>query len=396
MEWQIQGNALSEQDRRKLSHFILTQSRLTQGDVVKEFERKFAEWQGSKYAVFVNTGSLANSILISALKELYYWKDGDGIIVPAVTWATTVTPIMQLGLRPIFIDVNLRNLAFDFPKFCEVIDNDQEIRGVFAVHLLGLPANVNLYKEYLRVSRSNILLMEDCCEALGTYLWSSWGNINVGNYGIAGTFSFYWAHHLTTIEGGMVCTNDYDLYKMLLLKRSHGMARELPEECRAEIEELYPDLDYWFTFLTDGFNARGNNLTAYAGLIQLEQLDGFLEIRKRNYKRFVDICRQHKDFLIVPDVPISSTFSLPFIFKGKAMRRQFYDLLVSEGVEVRPLLGGNLLRHPAFKGLEYEPEDFPNAELLHFNAFYIGNNQSINESHLDWLEKTMKGFFYEN
>lgn len=389
IDWQIQGNALSEQDRRKLSHFILTQSRLTQGDVVKEFERKFAEWQGSKYAVFVNSGSLANLILISALKELYNWQDCDGIIVPAVTWSTTVTPIKQLGLKPVFVDINLNDLGFDKDGLSEAFHYAIQLQAIFTVHLLGLSAN----SDCVFTMPVGIIQMEDCCEALGTERPFSTPKKKVGTTGIAGTFSFYWAHHLTTIEGGMICTNDYDLYKMLLLKRSHGMARELPNECRTEIEELYPDLDYWFTFLTDGFNARGNNLTAYAGLIQLEQLDGFLEIRKRNYARFVKICKQYEDFLIILDAPISSTFSLPFIFKDKLFKEKFRNLLVKEGVEVRPLLGGNLLRHPAFKGLGYEPEDFPNAELLHFNAFYIGNHQGIGDQQLDWLDKKMKRFF---
>ncbi len=391
IKWNIQGNALSDSDRRKLADFIINEPRLTQGDTVKEFERKFAEWQGSRYAVFVNTGSLANLILISALKELHNWENGVGVIVPAVTWSTTVTPIMQLGLKPVFVDVNLKDLGFDDHQVNMALKSDH-IKGIFMVHLLGLPAPAYWYQQHLREFQNDVILMEDCCEALGTKLF----DINVGNYGIASTFSFYWAHHLTTIEGGMICTDDYDLYKLLLLKRSHGMARELPDECRAEIEKQYSDLDYWFMFLTDGFNARGNNLTAYAGLIQLEQLDGFLEIRKRNYARFVEICKQYEEHLIILDAPISSTFTLPFIFRQPEMKRKFRDLLVKEGVEIRPLLGGNLLRHPAFSNLGYEPEDFPNAELLHFNAFYVGNHQGIGDKQLDWLEKTMEGFFNAN
>ncbi len=392
MEWNIQGNALSKDDRRKLADFIINEPRLTQGGVVKEFERKFAKWQGSLYSVFVNTGSLANLMLISALKELYNWKDGDGVIVPAVTWSTTVTPIMQLGLKPVFVDVNLNDLGFDYIALAEVMNDFTRLRCIFGVHLLGLVGDMNFYKDYSNIFQPNMLLIEDCCEALGT----KFEDKRVGNFGIAGTFSFYWAHHLTTIEGGMICTDNYDLYKMLLLKRSHGMARELPDECRADIEKQYPDLDYWFTFLTDGFNARGNNLTAYAGLLQLEQLDGFLEIRKKNYGRFVSICKQYEGFLIVPDAPVTSTFTLPFIFKDRALKEKFRDLLVKEGVEIRPLLGGNLLRHPAFSNLGYDPEDFPNADLLHFNAFYVGNHQGIGNKQLDWLEKMMEEFFNAN
>ena len=391
-EWRIQGNALSKDDRQALSRFIKNELRLTQGETVKTFERKFAVWQGSRYAVFVNTGSLANLMLISALKELYNWKNGDGIIVPAVTWSTTVAPIMQLGLKPIFSDIGLADLGLKPGKEFNSFEQHQgHIRGIFATHLLGLSARIKLLK-VLADNRPQTVLFEDCCEALGTTVDGK----KVGTFGIAGTFSFYWAHHLTTIEGGMICTDDYDLYKMLLLKRSHGMARELPDECRAEVEEYYPDLDYWFTFLTDGFNARGNNLTAYAGLLQLEQLDGFLEIRKKNYGRFVEICKQYKEHLIILDAPISPTFTLPFIFRQPEMKQKFRDLLVKEGIEIRPLLGGNLLRHPAFKGLGYEPEDFPNAELLHFNAFYVGNHQAIGDQHLDWLEQTMRRFFNES
>ena len=215
MGWKLQGNALDRNDRETLHSFIRGTNQFTQSAKVKEFESRYAEWQGCRYCVFVNSGSSANLLIVNALKELKGWEDGDEIIVPAVTWATNIAPVIQSGLKPVFVDVNLEDLSFDYTKIEGCLS--ESTRAIFVTHLLGFPANIPLLKKI--IGNRNILIMEDCCESHGATI----DGVKVGNFGVGGTFSFYWGHHMTTIEGGMICTDIEDLYKMLLLKRSRPL-----------------------------------------------------------------------------------------------------------------------------------------------------------------------------
>jgi CDP-6-deoxy-D-xylo-4-hexulose-3-dehydrase len=384
MLWKLQENVISSSDRDRLVTFIEHTKRFTQFTKVKEFEQAYAAWQGCRYCVYVNSGSSANLILISALKELRGWRDGDEILVPAVTWPTTVTPVIQFGLKPVFVDANLTDLSLDYDQVERKIT--PRTRGIFVAHLLGFPANVHRLKEI--VNGRDIAVLEDCCESHGATL----NGLKVGNLGLAGTFSFYWGHHMSTVEGGMLCTDDEDLFKMFVLKRSHGLARELPLEYHAELKAKHSDIDFNFLFLTDGFNVRNTEFNAVLGLVQLESLDEFIRIRNRNYARFADICTQYSDELIVLRSEGVSSFVLPFLFREKGRKTPFQKLINDAGIESRPLIGGNLLRQP-FLSQYYGAAEYPNAEFLHTNAFYIGNNQFVNKERLDALNELMGEFF---
>jgi len=375
---------MSDNDVDTLVKFIRRTKRFTQFEMVKQFETEFAKWQGCKYCVFVNSGSSANFLLINALKELRKWNIGDEIIVPAVTWPTTITPIIQMGLKPVFVDINLNDLSFDYDKLSENITN--KTRGIFVVHLLGFPANVDKIKEITK--GKDIVLIEDCCESQGAEID---GN-KVGNLTTAGTFSFYWGHHMTTVEGGMICTNDTDLYKLLLLKRSHGMARELPSNLHDNYKEQYKDIDFNFLFLTDGFNFRNTELHALIGIAQLKKIDEYIKIRNRNYQQFVELCVKYNDSMIIFNGNGMSSFTLPFIFKEQNKKLAFENIIQNHGIESRPLIGGNLLRQPFLKKY-YNKNQYKNSDFIHNNAFYIGNNQFVNEERIDYLEKLMNKFF---
>jgi CDP-4-dehydro-6-deoxyglucose reductase, E1 len=385
MFWPLMENIITDQDLTVLMDFIKRTKRFTQFTCVREFETEYSKWQGCKHSVYVNSGSSANLILISAAKERYNWKDGDEVIVPAVTWTTTVTPIMQLGLKPVFVDVNLNDLAVDYEQVKQSIT--PKTRAIFVAHLLGFPADINKLKEI--VAEQNIVILEDCCETQGGKIS---GN-KVGNHGLGGTFSFYWGHHMTTVEGGMVCTNDSELYKLLLLKRSHGLARELPEDCHAYIKAQYPDIDFNFLFLTDGFNVRNTEFNAVLGIEQLQRIDGYIDIRNKNYQAFLVHCNKYQDYLLTLDKTGKSSFVLPFFFKNKNLKVQFQDVIRAAGIESRPLISGNLLRQP-FLIKHLAKGDFRNAEFIHENAFYIGNNQFVDEVRLDVLFKLMDEFFF--
>ena len=384
MHWALQENVLTDHDIRLLVEFISTTKRFTQFEKVNQFENNFSSWQECKHSVYVNSGSSANFLLVNALKELRKWNIGDEIIVPAVTWPTTITPIIQMGLKPVFVDINLNDLSFDYDKLSENITN--KTRGIFVVHLLGFPANVDKIKEITK--GKDIVLIEDCCESQGAEID---GN-KVGNLTTAGTFSFYWGHHMTTVEGGMICTNDTDLYKLLLLKRSHGMARELPSNLHDNYKEQYKDIDFNFLFLTDGFNFRNTELHALIGIAQLKKIDEYIKIRNRNYQQFVKLCVKYNDSMVIINGNGISSFTLPFIFKEGDKKLAFENMIQKHGIESRPLISGNLVRQPFLKKY-YNKSQFKNSDFIHNNAFYIGNNQFVNEERIDYLEKLMNKFF---
>jgi CDP-4-dehydro-6-deoxyglucose reductase, E1 len=384
MFWKLQENALTPADLDALVDFIRSNEKFTQGPRIREFEQAYAKWQGCKYSVMVNSGSAANLLLVGAVKELKNWKDGDEVIVPAVTWPTTITPVMQYGLKPVFVDANLTDLSFDYEQLAQKIT--PRTRGIFVAHLLGFPANED--KLLALTKDRDITLLEDSCESQG----AKWNGVKVGNHGLAGTFSLYWGHHMTAIEGGLITTSSDELYRLLLLKRSHGLARELPPECHADITAKYPDIDFKFLFLTDGTNFRSTELNAVLGHRQLDRLDDFIRIRNRNFRHYVEICKRYPEHLITLEMKEGSSFAFPFLFKNHEKKAAFQNLIGEAGIESRPLIGGNLLRQPFLRAY-YTSGGFPNADFLHTHSFYIGNNQFVTEERMKVLDDLARNFF---
>jgi len=381
--WKLQEDILKQNDFKNLTNFIKTTKRFTQFTKVREFETEFAKWQGCKYCVYVNSGSSANLLLINAWKTLKNWSNQDEIIVPAVTWSTNIAPVIQNNLIPVFVDVNLNDLSFNYEQLENSIT--PKTKAIFITHLLGFPADINKIKKI--IGNRDIIILEDCCESQGAQI----GGIKVGNFGDGSAFSFYWGHHMTTVEGGMICTNDENFYKMLLLKRSHGLARELPKKYHKEIKKLYPDIDFRFLFLTDGFNVRNTELHAVIGLAQLKKIDSFIQARNENYKLFLDICSNYDDLILIKSEGMSA-FVFQFIFKNKKKKEEFQKFIAENGIESRPLISGNLLRQPFLKKY-YDSTRFKKADFLHTNAFYIGNNQFVNKDRMNLLDSLMKRFF---
>jgi len=384
MIWKLQENALTPGDLDVLVDFIRHTDKFTQGPRIRAFEQAYAAWQGSKYSVMVNSGSSANLLLVGAVKELLGWRDGDEILVPAVTWPTTITPVMQCGLKPVFIDANLTDLGFDYDQLARKVT--ARTRGIFVAHLLGFPANLDRIQAVAKAH--NLAVLEDCCESQG----ACWKGVKVGNHGLAGTFSLFWGHHMTAIEGGLICVNSEELYHLLLLKRSHGLARELPPECHPAIQAQHPDLDFRFLFLTDGTNFRSTELNAVLGQRQLERLDDFIRIRNRNFRKYVEICERFSKHLVPLKTEEGSSFAFPFLFREVERKVAFQKRIGEAGIESRPLIGGNLLRQPFLRDY-YQPGDFPNADFLHTHSFYIGNNQFVTEERMAMLGQLAEQFF---
>ena len=354
--------------------FIQNAGRFTNGPMVKKFEQEWSKWLGCKHSLFVSSGSTANLLLVAAIKEKYNLKEGDKVIVPAITWVTNISPIMQLGLQPIFCDVDPVTFSFNINHLKTLASAHHDIKAVFISHLFGISADVDAYKAILG---PKVTFIEDVCESHGaTYKGKMCGTLTEGS-----TFSFYFGHHMTTVEGGFVCTNDDKLYNLMRMKRSHGMAREATPENYKKYKQMYPEVHPMFMFITDGYNLRSMELNAVLGSSQLKNLTKNNEIRKVNFSRFIKMVSKYPNLLFG-----NSSFCFPFICKTPEIKNQLEKYLSDNGVETRPLCSGNLLRQPFLQKDPKipMPERFPIAEALHKNGFFIGNNHMITEE--DWVK----------
>lgn len=345
----------------------------TMGSTVSRFESEFADSVGSRHAVMVNSGSSANLLALAALTnhKCGKLKAGDEILVPAVCWSTSVWPIIQCGMKPVFVDVcpNTLNMDLDDPK----AKISPRTRGVMAVHVLGNTTDMAKLVSICR--RDNLVLIEDSCEALG----SKFAGKHLGTFGSIGTYSFYYSHHITTMEGGMLVTDDDDLYELLKCLRAHGWTRQLRDLDREKIEAEHPDLDPRFTFVNLGYNVRPLEVQAAMGLNQLAKLENKNANRKANYARIkAKLSDERNDFLAFPTEMQEADvawFGVALFIKDKNIGLSDYlGRLTACGVENRPIVTGNMVRQPVIQDLypDLDPRGFPGAEYVHEKGFFIG------------------------
>jgi CDP-6-deoxy-D-xylo-4-hexulose-3-dehydrase len=356
-------------DVKKLISWLETNPRLTKGPLTEEFEKKWSEWLGVKYSVFVNSGSSANLAAIYSLLLSGKLKNNK-IVVPAVSWVTTVTPAIQLGLTPIMCDCDMENLGLDINNLKKIIKNE-EPSAIILVHVLGFPNHMDEIIELCE--KNNILLIEDTCESMG----SKYNGKSLGTLGDLSTFSFYFGHHMSTIEGGMVSTNDEDLYHILLSIRSHGWDRDLPKEKQEFLREKY-NVDNFrslYTFYYPGFNLRATDLQAFIGLGQLEKLDIIVENRNRNYERYKNEIKNNFWNVSPPENSFISNFSFPIITKNIKL---LTEELIKNNIECRPLICGSINEHP-FWYERYGKQELPNSKLVHEFGLYIPNNHQMTD-----------------
>jgi len=365
MWWPLMQNAITTSDKETLVNFIYASDKYTSGPKVKEFEDAWSKWLGCKYSLYVTSGSTANLLLMAAVKELYEIPNGSKVLVPACTWVTNVSPVFQLGLEPVFCDVDLERYSFDLDTLPE-----EDVRIVFITHLLGINSPV----EALKKKYPNAVFLEDTCESHGV---KAPNGMRRGSTGTGSTFSFYYGHHMTTIEGGIISTDNELLYELMKIKRSHGMARLLSPHLYEIAVNENPNIDPSFLFLTDGFNFRNTELNAVLGLEQLKRLDHNIEMRRKNFECFM----KHLDpmrFYVPYNDPGNSSFALPFICKNKEDMPKLKTIFKELGVEYRPVVSGNLLLHPFLKKWK-DTVKVPNANIINDNGVYIGNSQFVNE-----------------
>jgi len=378
-KWPLMKDTVTKRDRLRMAKFILTSDRITQGKEVRKFEEQWSEWLGVKHSLFVSSGSTANLLLVSAWKELYEIPDEAKVIVPACTWVTNVAPIIQCGLTPIFCDINLEDYSFDQESLQRLRDQyADDIYGIFVTHLLGFPAKLDLFRHMF----PNAHILEDVCESHGAVLEN--GN-KAGTYDVGGTFSFYFGHHMTTIEGGMVSTNDPELYDLMRIKRSHGLARE--SLYFETYKEKYPDVNPQFLFVTEGYNFRNTDLSAILGQSQLKRLDNMIETRNRNYELYQQLLNKYDSLFYTPHtLGTVSSFCFPFVSKLMITHLKFEGLLFDYHVEHRPIVSGNLLRQPFLA--EYSAQCVK-ADVAHERGLYIGNNHFVDESNFHMLDEIL-------
>lgn len=376
----LMSNNILKSDIDNLVAFLQNTDRFTNGPQVRRFEKAWSEWLGVKYSVFVNSGSSANYITMAALSEIFGGEDNFEkyeIIVPPIAWESDIASVIAAGFKPVFVDVHFHNMAMAEAGILAAIT--EKTKAVFLTHVLGfVGVSDSLLAE---LSRRGILLIEDVCESHGAKL----GARKAGTLGFASNFSFYYAHHMSTIEGGMICTNDRELYTICRMLRSHGLLRECDDAgMQSRVAAMYSELHSEFIFPVMGWNMRSTELNAVLGLSALSRLDNNIEKRRANFRLFIEHLDAEKFFT---DFNLAGSSNYAFvILLREAYKEKFEKLtavLRNEGVEFRrgTAGGGNLIRQPFVRKRfpAIRPEDYPHAEYIHTYGIYTGNYPDLQQ-----------------
>ena len=373
--WQLINDSITDSDKKALTDFINEPNqRFTQGKKVKEFEDRWSDYLGCAYSVFVNSGASANYIMTSIMKE----KKGVGeVIVSPLGWVSDVSPLVNLGFTPVFVDVSLNNMSISLENIKNAI-TDKTV-GICLVHVLGFSA---INDELVKFAKDNdLFLIDDCCESHGATHKDNLGfTSKVGTFGDISNFSFYFGHHITTIEGGIVCTDDVELYNYAKLFRSHGMTREASSNLQEYYQIRYPELNPLFTFAVPGYNMRNQEFNAVLGLEQLKRLNFNVDKRSENFGIWLDNLDSSK-FFVDYDQNGNSNFALPLILQNKDsdLFKMCCTLLEDEKIEYRvgTAGGGNQARQPYLEKYSVVSHELENVNHIHDYGLYVGNHPEL-------------------
>lgn len=363
-------DTIDKHDLDSLIDWLKTNPRLTKSDLTVQFEKEWSSYLGRKYSVYVNSGSSANLLMIYSLLESKKLKNNK-IILPAVSWTTTVTPAIQFGMEPILCDCDEDTLGLDL-NHLEKLIIEHDPAAIMLVHVLGFPCKM---KEILDMcKRYNVVLLEDSCESID----STYDGIKTGGFGLMSTFSFYYGHHMSTIEGGMISTDDEELYKLLISLRSHGWDRDLTPEQQKSLREQHNVSEFrsLYTFYYAGFNLRSTDLQAFIGLKQLKKMKSFSESRNKNYRLYHSYINNTFWKIKNYDNCFISNFAYPIIHP-KA--NELADELKKRNVACRPLVCGSIGMQPYWKKL-YGETKLKFSDVVHEYGLYLPNNHELEES----------------
>lgn len=364
---------------------LIATGRFTMGEFTTQFEDEFARWQGSRHAVMVNSGSSANLLAVAAL---FYTRNnplqrGDTVIVPAVSWSTTYSPLHQYGLKLKFVDVDLNTLNYDLNALGEAIDD--KVRLIVAVNLLGNPNDFETISKL--VGDRPIQIIEDNCESLGAVF----NGKKTGTHGIIGTFSSYFSHHISTIEGGMVCTDNDELNDIILCLRAHGWTRNLDDDNKL-VSKSTDSFYESFRFILPGYNLRPMELSAAIGIHQLHKLDDFITQRQNNHTIFNRLFETNNDFILQQEIGQSSWFGFSLLVhpESRLKRSTIVRQLRSNNIECRPVVTGNFTRNEVIKYFDHEIHgDLRNADIVHEQGFFVGNHHIPMQDMLQHLSEVL-------
>lgn len=379
----MRNNILREDLNAVIKHLENDDPILTNGPMVRAFEEEWSKWLGVKYSLFVNSGASANLLTIAILKT--YHPEGGEVIVPPLTWISDIASVLQHGFTPVFVDIDPQTLAMDPKKIiCKL---NEKTRAVFLTHVQGFDGLTDELVNELK--RQKIPLIEDVCESHG----ATHNGKKLGSIGWISNFSFYYAHHMSTIEGGMICTDDYEVYQKARMWRSHGMVREVTDPILKDTYlKDYPDLNPDFIFAYPAYNVRNTEIGGILGLSQLKRLDENVQKRTKNLIHFlsqIDPKKYRTDF----KVEGSSNYAFNLVLRepDDDLIMRLMDQMRSEGVEFRrgSAGGGNQLRQPYLKGLIPEGyyKEFPETDHIHFYGLYIGNFPDLKENEIEGICK---------
>ena len=379
MRYELASSSWDKKEIEAINN-VVKRDTYTMGDYVKQFEKDFAKFTQNKYCVMVNSGSSANLLAIASLfyKKEKPLKRGDEVIVPAVSWATTYYPLYQYGLKLKFIDVDKYTLNFNLNELKKAITDKTKL--IFAVNLLGNP---NDYDEILNlIEGKDIYLLEDNCESLG----GIYKGKQLGSIGLMETYSTFFSHHMATMEGGLIGTDDEELYHLLLSLRSHGWTRHLPKENKLCIKSDFA-FDESFRFILPGYNVRPVEMMGAIGIEQLKKLPEFLKHRRNNAMYFKELFENDERFIIQREIGNSSWFGFSFLINDNNIKREnIIQKLTDADIDTRPIVAGNFARKEVVKWFDYEIQgELRNADFVDKRGFFVGNHQFDIKDKLNYL-----------
>ena len=369
-------DTINNQDIDNLIQWLKEYPRLTKGPKTIEFENKWCEWLGSKYSIFVNSGSSANLLMLYALRVLNKMKNNK-VCVPALCWATDLSPVLQFEMEPLLIDCNLDNLSIDLKHLEEVFTLEQP-SVLLLVSVLGLSPDMESIVELCE--KYDVILLEDNCESQGT----KFKGTKLGNFGLMSSFSTYFGHTMSTIEGGVITTNDEEIYHTLLQLRSHGWDRDLPDSKQQELRKEWEVSDFsaLYTFYIPGFNLRSTDLQAQLGIQQLLKVDGMINNRFQNFLYYKSRLEGKIWFPKTFNDEFTSNFAIPVITKTPENKQRLIKELEENNISCRPLISGSMGTQPFYKKL-YGENKLPNCSIIDERGVYVPNHDKMTKEDID-------------
>jgi len=378
MSIKLVQDTIDNKDIDALIQWLKKYPRLTKGELTIKFEKDFSNWIGSKYSVFVNSGSSANLLMLYAGIILNKFKNKK-IVVPSLCWATDLSPVMQLGLVPILVDCNLENLSVDINHLEELFKKESPA-ALMLVSVLGLSPDmdkiVNLCKNY------GVVLLEDNCESQGT----TYKNTKLGNFGLMSSFSTYFGHTMSTIEGGLITTNNKEVYETLIQLRSHGWDRDLDKTSQNKLRKEWnvDGFSALYTFYIPGFNVRSTDLQAFIGINQLKKVDKSIQKRNKNYHLFKKRLEGNVWFPTQLLNTFTASFCVPVIMDTMEKKKKLVDLLLKNDIECRPLISGSMGIQPFYKKI-YGEKKLPNCSIIDERGIYVPNHPKLTNKEINLI-----------